>query len=300
MILQGPRNNLSRRGRVPVHNHHNRIRLTLVAGTRRVNPLRRVPALVRNDHVALANQMIHNRHSFRQQPTRIAPQIQNQALQLIFLQFLQAFFKLPARRLIELFHPDVANLRLQREDLRYTLPVDVVSNNVEHQRLFIALTCDMDLNRRALLAPQQFRNFGGIQTLSRFVVHHFDGVARPQTSLIGRRTHERNHHHGLAIPAHNRHPNTRVPAALVFPQVFKVLRVKEVRVGVQGPQHPRNRTLKDGFVRVHLIRKILVQRVVNIGELPHAGLNVLVGRRSRSGLEPLPIYAADQRAGEQE
>ena len=104
VILQGAGNDLGGAGGIAVHHHHDRIIAAVIAVARRIDMLGRSAAFVRNDHVALGQQMIGHRNGFGQQTAGIAAQIEHQALQIVLIQLLQRVFEFAAGGFVELLN----------------------------------------------------------------------------------------------------------------------------------------------------------------------------------------------------
>jgi hypothetical protein len=103
-----------------------------------------------NDHFTFGNQVIHHRDSLRQKTARIAAEIQHQTFQMILIERFHAIFEFTTGRLIELFDVDITNAGLQGENLRNTLPADLIANDVEYDRLLDPFAGNLDLYRGSL------------------------------------------------------------------------------------------------------------------------------------------------------
>ena len=97
MILQSAGHNLCRRSRRAVHQHDDGVIMPVVAVPRGVNFFRRRAAVVRNDGLPLLQELVGDRDAFVEQAAGIVAQIEHQAVDVVFTQFLQRVFQFLAR-----------------------------------------------------------------------------------------------------------------------------------------------------------------------------------------------------------
>ena len=235
-------------------------------------------ALVGDDGLALIQPMTGHRDAFLKQSAWILPEIQHQTLNVGFAKLLQLFLYFFARRFSELQHTKVGDARLDKECLVHAVPGDFVANDVERQWFGAAFAAYHDLDLGALRAAEKVCDFGGVQRVNTLVIHFQKHVAWADTGFIGWGTTERSDHDGLAraLLRANLHADAVVFAVLLFAQSGEVLGIKEIRVGIEGAQHAWDRALVDALVGRHLVRKILLNQVVDLGERVQAVIDGFV------------------------
>ncbi len=199
---------------------------------------------------------------------------------------------------VELLEEHVADTRLQKEGVRHALAADFVADDVEHHRRIHAFARHGDLHGRAVRTFQQVGDFGRIEIIGRLIVDFDDHVAGAQAGFIRGRTDKRRHHDGLAVAALHRHSDAVIVAALIFAQGFEILRIEEVRVRIERPQHLRNRALVDRFIGVDGIGEVFLDGRIDLRELLHARLDVVVGTGGGSNFQPRTVHSADYSGAE--
>ncbi len=156
---------------------------------------------------------------------------------------------------------------------------DLVANNLKDQGPLTTLAEDGNHHLGALGPLKHFRYFGGGEVVGGLVIHFGDHVTGTDAGSIGRRTHKRSHDNGLAAARSDRHAYAVIAPLLLFAQQGERLRIEEVGVRIQGPEHSRNRSVVDGLVFVDGIGVVGLYRIEYLGEQTEAVLDVGVGGR---------------------
>ena len=71
---------------------------------------------------------------------------------------------------------------------------------------------------------------------------------------------------------------------MIFPQQGIRLGIEEVGVRIEHVQHARNCTVVDGFVRIHWLSVILLDDVIDLGELLQALIDIGVAVMRGDGI----------------
>ncbi len=198
-----------------------------------------------------------------------------------------------ARGLVELLKEHIADTRLQKERVRNTLAADLIPNDVKHHRLLDPFPRHRDLDRGAFRTLQQIGNLGGIEIIGWRGADHDDHVTGFQSRFVRRRPDERRHDDGFAVAALHRHADAIIMTALFLTETFQILGIEEVGMGIERPQHLRDRTLVNRLVGAHGVREVLLDRRVDLRERFHAGFDVVVSSGGGSNFEPRTIHSAD-------
>src|ERR1051325_300809 len=102
---------------------------------------------MRNNNLASVQKLVRNGNGLAEQAAAVAPQVENQALQFVFVQASQGLADLFAGRLAEAFDLDVAYAGFDKERLGHALARNVFARDREVERLIMALALDADRDR---------------------------------------------------------------------------------------------------------------------------------------------------------
>ncbi len=268
MILQRAGDNLRRRRRVPVHQHHNGKGLSSAAVRRRVHLVGIRASPLRHNHLPLGEQMVAYLHRLAQQAAGIAAQVEDQSLQVA--ESADRIDHFLARRLLELRQMDIADSRLDLKRQIHGRVRNLVAYQVKYQRLHLPFAHHRHLHVRALGPFQRLRHGVRGHPLRRLAVDCRDHVARPDARLVRRRPLIRRNHIDLVALLLDDHAHAVIMAALVFLHPGIGLRIVEVRVRVQYAQHPRNRPVVDRPIRLVAVQRlgiVLLDQCVYIAEI---------------------------------
>ena len=179
---------------------------------------------------------------------------------------------------------DVTDARPDQERQINAVAWNLVAHDVELQRLVRALAQNGDANGRSLGAFEQISNIGSTHVVGGLTVDGGNDVAWTNAGSISWRAHERSDDDDFIIARTHRHADPVVLAALFFAEERVGLGIEEIRMGIEGMQHARNRAVIDGFVSVDWLSVVLLDDVEHLGErlqaVPNVG--VAVGQWGRS------------------
>src|SRR5271167_287236 len=133
VVLNGAGNNLSRRSRAAVHQHHQRILLAAIAMSRLVNLLRRSASVVGNNDLSLLQELVGHADAFAQQSAGILPQVEDQAVEVTHL--IKRLPQLVLGRLLEAGDVNVAYARPNHEMHIHAIAGNLVAYDAEVERL---------------------------------------------------------------------------------------------------------------------------------------------------------------------
>ena len=197
------------------------------------------------------------------------------------------------RGLVEVGEAHIADALRDHEGIGHGVQGDRVANHRELERGVVALAQDRDVDRRPL---------GTSQALDRVVDGHAprvlgldpaDDVARANAQAMGRGPLEGRHHRDVAVHRLHGDPEPVVLALLPLLQARVLLRLEEVRVGVESAEHLADRE-GDEAVALDLFRVVLLDR-------PHdRGVEAqLVGEAVAPGQHPGPEDPSERRAADE-
>src|SRR5215469_17965232 len=145
------------------------------------------------------------------------------------------------------------------------------------------------MNRGAFGAFQQVGHIGGGHIIGGLAVDGRDDVPGANARAIGGSSGEGSNDDNLIVARSDGHAHAVVLAALVLAQQRVGLGIEEIRVWIEHVQHARNGPVVDSFVRVHWFGIVLLDDVVNLGELLKAvadigvavvgGYRILLGKK---------------------
>src|SRR5215472_16244412 len=160
--------------------------------------------MVRDDHLALLEELVRHADALTQQTAGILPQIQDQSLQLaLLLQLVERFSDLMIGRLLEARNVDIPYPGTDHEVHVNAVTGNLVTNHIEVDRLLGAFTQNRDLDRRALGSLEQLSYVGRAHVVGRLAIDSDNHVARPDPSAVRRRTRKRSDHDDLVIARTN-------------------------------------------------------------------------------------------------
>ena len=239
---------------------------------------------MRHNDLSLLQELVRHANAFTQQTAGILAQIKDQSLQLaLLLQLIQRLCDFVLGRFLEARYVDVSNTRANHEVHINAVARNLVTHHVKVDRLVRAFAQNSDLDGRALGPFEQVGDVARAHVVGRLAVNRDDDVARPNAGPVRGRSRKRSDHDDFVIARSNLHAHAVVLAALLFAQGGVRLRVKEIRVRIEYPQHPGNRAVINGLVGIDRLGVVLLHHLVNLGEAFNAVANVGVIRRRRGG-----------------
>ena len=170
----------------------------------------------------------------------------------------------------------VADAGTDQEVQVHRVARNFIAHHRKVQRLGIALAQDGDVHRRALGPFEQIGHVACRHVVGRLAVNGRNDVAWADAGPVRGRSGKWRNHDDLIVARHHLHAHAVVTAALLFLQSRILLRVEEVRVRVEHPQHARNGTVVDRLVGIQLFRVILLQHAVDLGEAAHRIAQVII------------------------
>ena len=114
---------------------------------------------------------------------------------------------------------------------------------------------------------------------------------------MSRRSLERFNNDCLAIARLNAHSNSVVMAFLILPQKLEFVRIEEVGVGIERPEHAGNGALVDGLIGTERVGEILLDQAINFREALSALIDIVFGSGSRSDYQARSVQTSGKRAG---
>ena len=171
------------------------------------------------------------------------------------------------RGLVELRNVHVANAGTNEEVKIDAVARNLIANHRKLERLFCSFTQHRDVDSCALRPLQQVSHIAGVHVVSGLAIHCGDNVAGMNSRAVRRCSGEGRNHDDLVVARPDRHPYAVILATLIFPQQGIRLGIEEVGVRIEHVQHARNCTVVDGFVRIHWLSVILLDDVIDFGEL---------------------------------
>src|SRR6202142_4670285 len=145
-----------------------------------------------------------------------------------------------------------------------------VTYDSEFQRLVRAFTQNRNVNGGAFGAFQQVGDVARGHVVSRLAVNRADDVAGMNAGAIRWSTSERRNDDDAIIPRPYRHTHAVIFSALIFAQQRVRLGIEEIRVRIQHMQHAGDGAVVNRLVRIHRLGIILLDYVIDLGELLQA------------------------------
>ena len=253
---------------------------------------------MRNHNFALSQIMSGHGYAFIQKPAGILAQIEQEALDVVLAQLLEIVFHLLAGVFVELGNMHVCDSRTNPEGRFDAIARDLVANDVELQRLFSALASHRYLHVRPTTSTQQVSNFRSREVVGALIVNLDQHVAGAKPSFICRRSTEGRDDDGLAVARADRHADAVIVTLLIVTQRLEIFGIEEIRVWIQRSEHARDGAFVDGLVGTHLVGEVVLYRLVYLGELLDAGLEVFFRtiRCGRDTCETRPKDTSQDRA----
>ena len=278
MVLQRSGHDLGGAGCLAIDQHHDGVVLPAFAVPSVVALFAGMAAVMVNNELVLLQEAIRDVHGGLQQPTPIAAQVENQALEVLAAQRLERLRQLVARGLDEVVNVNVGHSRTDQEVVVHAQAGDFFPGNLEIQRLIIALAAHRDANGGAPRPLQHLRHRIAVQAFCRFPIHLENEVAWTQASPKRRRA-----RHGLNDGGHplthlarngqDPHAHAEVLAFLVFAEPRECLRAEKIRVWIERAEHSRNGPLgvavlgaEDRVIRIDGVRIVLLHQGIDFGE----------------------------------
>src|SRR5207302_6568262 len=128
-----------------------------------------------------------------------------------------------ARRLLEAVDVHVSDAGTDLKVRVQAMPRDLISDDVELQRLIRTFTQDGDTNVRIPRPFQQVSNFSRGHVVSGFAVDSADDVTGTYSRTVSRRSRKRRDDNDLVVARPNGHAYAVVFTALVFAQLLVLL-----------------------------------------------------------------------------
>ena len=194
----------------------------------------------------LVEQVVADVDSLVQQAAWVLAQIQHQALEIA--EAVDGVLHLLAGGFLELREMDVAdagtNLILEIDGGMRNL----VANQVEDQRLGLAVAQHGHFNLRSLGALERLRYLVGGPAIGGFAVHRDDLVAGMNAGAERGRVLVGRDHEDLVVLLLDDHADAVIVAALVFAQAGVGLGIVEMRVRIEHLQHAGDGAVVDGVI----------------------------------------------------
>ena len=234
-ILQSPGKNLGSRCRTLVHHHHYTAfgKETVLGGIKRLLGLRL--AFHIDNQLVLGQKFISQIHRHIQIATRIAPQIQNQILHPLRLQFLQSSAHLLHAGTGKARQHDVSVFLVNHEIGIDAVERYLVSDYLEMQYLRLALTFDAHIHLGAFLASQMLEHEISRSVLAGCVhrVYRHDFVPGQQAHLGRRAVGYHLDNHDAVVVGLERDPDAVEVAHQGLVHLLQVLGRDIGRMGIQ-------------------------------------------------------------------
>ena len=149
MVLQSAGNDLRGTRRIPIDQDDEGILASVVAAPRHVLLLRRASPVVVDDQLISFKKVVGDVHRLIQQPARIVPHVENQALEGVFVQFLERIGKFGVGGFIETHDVDIGNPRADKEGAYHAFVRNFVAGDREFERLVGTLPCHGNADHRS-------------------------------------------------------------------------------------------------------------------------------------------------------
>src|SRR5215470_9423337 len=230
--------------------------------------------MVGDDQLTLLQEFVCHAYAFAQKSTGILAQIEDETLHVSEL--LQRISYLALRCFLEPSDVDVADTWLDLEGEVNAVARNLVAHQAELHGLVDAFTQDRDMNSRALGSFEQVGDIRGAHVVGSPAIDGYDHVAGMDPSLVCGRADKRENDDDLVVARTDRHAHAVVLAALLFTQQRIGFRIEEIRVRIERVQHARNCAVIDGFVRIYGLGVVVLNHLINLGELLKAILYVRV------------------------
>ena len=249
MVLQRPGDDLRRRGRTAVDQHHHRQTVEQVAGLG-VETARIVgaPAARRHDLAAFEEAAAH-RHRLFEQTARVVAQVEHQPLHAVAdpgAQFLQPLFDSRLRLFVERGDAQIAHIAFGPP--AHGPDADDVADQADVEGRRRALAQDGDGNARLHRAAHALDRFRQGEAHDRFAVDMADEVARLQPGARRRGVVDRRYDLDQAVFHRDLDAEAAELAAGLHLHVLELARRQEARMRVQRREHPLDGGLDELFV----------------------------------------------------
>src|SRR5579864_1069247 len=227
--------------------------------------------MVRNNQLAFVQELVGNSNALIQQPARILPQIENQALQFtLLIEGIERVLYFLLGGFIETGNVHVSDSGTNHEMQIHAVARNFVANHGEFQRLIGAFAQDRNVYSRALGPFEQIGNVAGVHVVSGFAIHRRDNVAGMNARPVRWASREWRDDDDLIVARPDRHSHTVVLAALIFAQQRIRFRIEEIGVRIEHVQHAGNGAVVNRFIRAYRFGIILLDDVIDLGELLQA------------------------------
>ena len=249
---------------------------------RHVTFLRRCAPVMRNDELVFLQELVGYAHAFAEQAAGIAPQIENQTLEIAkLIQSSRNFF---FRGLVESVHVHVADSRPDQEMYVHAVTRNLVAHQGEFHRLLHAFARDADVHRRPFRPLEHVGDFGRAHVFRRLSINRDDHVAGMNAGLIRWRAGEGENHNDLVVARPHRHAHAVVLAALVFAHQRVRFGIEEIRMRIERVQHARDGSVVDRLVGVDRLGVVFLDDGVDIRELLQAVFDIGVAARATTAV----------------
>ncbi len=131
MILKSARNNLRGACGHAVNQNDDGIFIAIIAASGIVALFLRMPSRVVNNQLALFQEMVADLNGLLKQSAGIAAKVKNEALQILFAQFVQRVAEFVVGILIELVDVDVGDAGPNEEGIIHAVLGNLVARNLE-------------------------------------------------------------------------------------------------------------------------------------------------------------------------
>ncbi len=166
---------------------------------------------------------------------------------------------------LELRDVDITDAGLDQECQVDRAMRNLVADQVEGERLGLAVARHRHRYMRPLGTLQHVGDFGGVHVVGGFAVHRDDDVGRLQACAEGGRAFVGEEHDDLVVLRLDGHAHAVVLAVLVLAHLRVGLRIVKAGVGIENAQHPRNGAIVDGpfgLVAVQRFGVVLLHQAV--------------------------------------
>ena len=198
----------------------------------------RVASPGENDLLSLAEEDVGEADRLVEKPAGVSPEVQDQPLHPLLLQLAPRLQHLWDGRLGEVLQADVGRLVVQEEGESDGVGRDLGARHGHLEGLAEAGPDDRDPDLRPLGALQPFDDGIHGQVVDRLALDPVDDVAGPDPEAVGGRPLDRGDDGDLAVPLGDDDPEAEEGAPLLLLHRPVLLGLEEVRVRVEGAQHP--------------------------------------------------------------
>src|SRR6202140_4015985 len=244
---------------------------------RHVPFLRGRSAMVRHDQLTLLQEFVRDADAFAEQPTRILPQIEYQALEIAHL--FQRFGHFMLGGFLESGDVHVSDTRLDHEVQVHAVTRNLVADDRKFQGMIGTLAQHGDADGSALWSLEQVGNIGGAHVVGGLAVNAGNDVSGTNTGTVGGGTNKWSNNDNLIIARPHRHAHAVILAALFFAQGGVRLGIEKIGVRIELVQHARDGAVVDRLVSVYRVGIILLDLFIHLGKLLQAVADVGVTTR---------------------